>query len=147
MTKIEKSIVIPAPVEMVFEYTSNYKKWDLWFEGVSKFIPTTVTTRGNGTRYAYQAKMMGLTVGLETEIHDFVENKGWTGKATKGMPHQTFWNFESVDSGTKMTYALEYDLKIPLIGNWLDNIFIKPQWVKIIGKSLENLRIKMENFS
>ena len=140
MTKIEYSIVIAAPVEKVFAYASDYTKWQDWFEGVSKFKPTTQTTKGNGTRYAYKANMMGMTVGFETEIFDFVENEGWKGKVIKGMPHQTFWNFESVDSGTKMTYALEYALDIPLIGKWLDNTFMKPQWEKIISKSLKNLK-------
>ena len=140
MTKIEKSIVIPTPVEKVFAYASDYQKWEDWFEVVSEFKPVTEFKRGNGTRYAYKAKMMGLAVGIETEIHDFVENRGWTGVSTKGMPHKTFWKFESIDEGTKMTYALEFDLNIPLIGKWLDNTFLKPQWEKIISKSLEKLK-------
>ena len=140
MTRIEDSIRIPAPVDQVFAYASEYNNWEEWFEGVSDFKTTTETTKGNGTRYAYKAKMMGLSIGVETEIHDFVENKGWKGRATKGMPHQTFWIFESSDEGTKMTYALEYALDIPLIGKWLDNTFMKPQWEKIISKSLENLK-------
>lgn len=140
MTKISKSISIDAPIDALFEYASNYKKWEEWFEGVSDFKPTTTTAKGNGTRYAYKANMMGLTVGIETEIHDFVENKDWTGVSTKGMPNKTFWKFESIDEGTKMTYALEYALDIPLVGKWLDNTFMKPQWEKIISKSLENLK-------
>lgn len=140
MTRIENSIVIPVSIEKVFAYASDYQKWQDWFEGVSDFKPTTETTRGNGTRYAYKAKMMGISIGVETEIHDFVENVGWKGRSTKGMPHQTFWIFETVDEGTKMTYGLEYELDIPLIGNWLDNTFMKPQWEKIISNSLENLK-------
>ena len=71
--------------------------------------------------------MMGITVDVETEISDFVENKGWKGKAIKGMPHTTYWEFESTGTGTKFTYALEYELKIPLMGNWLDKAIMKPQ--------------------
>ena len=140
MARIEKSISIPAPVNEVFAYASDYQKWEEWFEGVSGFKPTTETTRGNGTRYAYKAKMMGLSIGVETEILDYIENVGWNGRATKGMPHKTFWIFESVDEGTKMTYGLEYEMDIPLIGKWLDNTFMKPQWEKIINTSLENLK-------
>jgi hypothetical protein len=32
---------------------------------------------------------MSLSVGVETEIHDFRQNSGWTGIATKGVPHRT----------------------------------------------------------
>lgn len=140
MSKVESSVKIPLPVEDVFPYVSDYKKWEEWFEGVSDFKPTTETTRGNGTRYAYKAKMMGLNVGVETEIFDFVENQGWKGKSIKGMPHTTYWIFESIEGGTKFTYALEYELEIPLVGNWLDKTFMEPQWNKIINNSLENLK-------
>jgi carbon monoxide dehydrogenase subunit G len=140
MTRIENSIQLPAPIEEAFQYASDYKEWEEWFEGVSDFKPTTNTIKGNGTRYSYKAKMMGLSVNIETEIFDYVENKGWKGRATKGMPHTTFWVFETVDGGTKFTYALEYNIYIPLFGKWLDKKFIKPQWERIIGNSLKNLK-------
>jgi hypothetical protein len=73
-----------------------------------------------------------------------MENEGWTGVSTKGMPHKTFWKFEPVAEGTKMTYGLEYALDIPWIGNWLDKTFIRPQWDKIISNSLKNLKTQLE---
>ena len=145
MTKITKSVFLENPIEAVFQYASDYTKWEDWFEGVSAFKPVTESNRGNGTRYAYKANMMGLTIGVEPEIFDFVENKGWKGKATKGMPHQTSWEFEAIDRGTKFTYGLEYEMPIPIIGKWIDNAFMKPQWEKIIERSLENLKSKMND--
>jgi hypothetical protein len=115
------------------------KRWEEWFEGVTDFSPVTETKKGNGTRYAYKAKMMGLSVKVETEIHDFVADKGWTGKATKGMPHQTKWIFEENIQGTMVTYVLEYKLSIPLLGPIFDRFFMKPQWEKLLEKSLQNL--------
>lgn len=145
MTKISKSVFIASPIDKVFKYASDYTKWEDWFEGVSDFKPTTETTRGNGARYIYKASMLGMNMGIETEIVDFVENKGWKGKGTKGVSSTTFWEFEPKDKGTRMTYGLEYDMPIPLIGKWLDNTFMKPQWEKIISNSLENLKSKMES--
>jgi len=144
MTRIEKSILIPLPVEKVFSYAADYRIWEQWFEGVSSFRPSTSIEHGNGARYAYKASMMGFTVHVETEIYEYVENKGWKGKATKGMPHTTYWIFESVEDNTRFTYALEYELPIPLIGRWLDKAFMKPQWEKIIETSLENLKRQLK---
>lgn len=107
-------------------------------------MPTTETKKGNGARYAYKAKMMGLNVKVETEIQDFVINKGWTGKGTKGIPTQTQWIFEPYDSGTKFTYVLEYKLPIPLLSEVFDIFIMKPQWNKIIEKSLRNLNQKFQ---
>ena len=144
MTRIEKSIIIKKPINEVFGYASDWEKWSDWFEGVSGFKPTTETKKGNGTRYAYKAKMMGLTVQVETEIHDFVANKGWTGKGTKGIPSQTQWIFDTDETGTKFTYVLEYKLPIPLLSSIFDRYIMKPQWNKIIEKSLQNLARKFQ---
>ncbi|MBM4159704.1 MAG: SRPBCC family protein [Ignavibacteria bacterium] len=140
MTHIKHSITIEAPVDQVFNYAADYRKWSEWFEGVSDFKLTTQITQGNGARYAYKARVMGLSAPVETEIHDFVQNRGWTGISTKGLAHRTRWSFEPSGNGTKFTYAMEYQLPVPLLGSLLDSLFARPQWRKILERSLNNLR-------
>jgi hypothetical protein len=144
MTKILHHVILDNPLEDVFAYASDWTKWGDWFEGVSNFEPITKTKKGNGTIYRYQARLIGSTSTLETEIHDFVENKGWNGIARKGFPHKTLWQFDKVNENTRFTYGLEYKLPIPLIGTLLDSLFLKPMWDKIIRKSLQNLREKLQ---
>lgn len=140
MTRIEHSVIIQAPVEQVFSYAADYQKWSEWFEGVSDFNATTTVTHGNGARYAYRARVMAVSASVETEIQDFVQNRGWTGVSTKGLPHRTHWIFEPIGSATRFTYALEYHLPVPLLGSLLDSLFVRSQWDKIVEKSLNNLR-------
>jgi uncharacterized membrane protein len=140
ITRIEASVDIAAPVEEVFAYASDWRRWEDWWEGVSSFKPTTERARGTGTRYAYKAWMAGLTVNLETEIHDFVENVGWRGEVTKGMPHRTQWLFEAKGAATRLTYILEYSLPVPL----LDSLLMKPGWRKRLEMSLQNLKLHFE---
>jgi uncharacterized membrane protein len=144
MTRIERSVDIDAPVEDVFAFASDWKNWTKFFVGVSDFGVTTETQRGNGARYLYKASLMGMKAMVETEIHDFVENERWTGIATRGIPHKTHWLFKPVDGGTHFTYILEYRLPIPLIGGLLNCLFLRPQWEKILEKSLANLKERME---
>lgn len=89
MTEIERSIKIGAPVSKVFKYASDYLKWPEFFEGVSSFKPITETTRGNGTKFTYKAKMLGMKITVGTELQEFRENEGWIGKSFKGMEHKT----------------------------------------------------------
>jgi len=140
MTHIEHSIIIEAPVEQVFNYAADYRKWCEWFEGVSDFKPTTLITQGNGARYAYKARVMGIAAPVETEIHDFIHNRGWTGISTKGLAHRTHWTFEPIGNRTKFTYAMEYQLPVPLLGSLLDSLVARPQWRKILERSLNNLK-------
>jgi len=144
MTRIERSILISAPVNEVFAYASDHRKWTEWFEGVSEFTPTTATTHGTGARYAYKARMMGLAVNVETEIRDFVVNQGWTGVSTKGVSSRTVWDFQSLGSETRFTYTLEYHLPFPRFSGLVDALIMKPQWEKIIRISLENLKRRVE---
>jgi Polyketide cyclase / dehydrase and lipid transport len=144
MTKVEASVEIPAPLAEVFAYASEWSKWEEWWAGVSDFRPTTKTTRGNGTRYAYKAWIAGITLNLETEIHDFVENGGWRGVVTKGPPHRTQWIFEAKGDNTQLTYILEYELPVPVLGALLDPLLMRPGWRRRLEKSLQNLRLLFE---
>ena len=60
MTYIERCIEIDAPVEKVFQYASDWNNWPEFFEGVFDFKPTTENQRGNGSRFAYKAKLLGM---------------------------------------------------------------------------------------
>jgi hypothetical protein len=91
-------------------------------------------------RYAYRARVMGFSAPVETEIHDFVRNRGWTGVSTKGIAARTYWTFEPIGDATKFTYAMEYQMPIPLLGPLLDSWFARPQWQKIVERSLNNLK-------
>lgn len=88
--------------------------------------------------------MLGIKTAVETEIRDFVENEGWRGIATKGLKHETRWNFEDLDGSTRFTYGLTYDLPVPILGFVLDKLFMKPAWEKFIDNSLQNLKHLVE---
>ena len=139
MIRVEHSVVIQAPVDQVFSYASDFTKWSDWYEGVSDVKITTVVSHGNGARYAYKVRVLTVSVVVETEIHDFVQNQGWTGISTKGMPHRTTWIFEPIGSTTRFTHAVEGHMPIPLLGSLCDFLFLRPQWTKIVRSSLSNL--------
>lgn len=144
MTYIEGSIEINASVEKVFQFAADWKNWPEFFEGVSDFRPTTETKRGNGSRFAYKAKLLGMKASVETEIQEFVENEGWAGVSVKGVESKTRWIFRQVNGKTKFTYGMSYSLPIPILGNVLDRLFVKPAWERIIKNSLQNLKERME---
>ncbi len=144
MTRVESSVEINVPVTDLFAYASDWRHWEEWWQGVRDFRPTTEMTRGNGTRYAYKAWIAGLTLNLETEIHDFVENGGWRGVVTKGPPHRTQWVFEARGGKTRLTYILEYNLPVPLLGPLPDSLIMRPGWQRMLESSLRNLKTRFE---
>jgi len=144
MTRVESTVEIKAPVTEVFSYASDWQHWEEWWQGVSAFRPTTEVGRGNGARYAYKAWMAGISVDIETEVHDFVENAGWRGEVTKGPPHRTRWVFQGMGNTTRFTYILEYKVPVPLLGPLLDSLLVRPGWKRMLGNSLQNLKGRLE---
>ena len=144
MTEIKRSVIIEALVNKVFEYASDYKKWPEFFEGVSGFKPITTITRGSGSKYIYKAKAMGMKFTVGTEVQQFRENQGWVGKSFKGMEHKTQWIFKQSNGNTEFIYILNYNFPWYFGGNFIDKAFAKPEWIKIIENSLQNLKRIME---
>ena len=140
MTEISRTIKIEAPVEKVFKYASNYKKWQEFYEGVSNFKPITETSRGNGTKYIYKAKIFGMNTTVGTEVKQFKENEGWVGKSFKGFGHKTKWIFKKSNEGTEFTHGLSYTVPWYMGGEFSDKKLLKPAWDKIIENSLQNLK-------
>ena len=140
MTRIEHSVVIQAPVEQVFSYAADYRRWSDWYQGVADVRATAAVTRGNGARHAYRVRVLAISASVETEIRDFAENRGWTGVATRGVPHRTTWVFEAIGQATRFTHTVEGHLPFPLLGPLLDSVLLAPQWDRIVTQSLDNLR-------
>src|SRR3989339_188965 len=144
MTEIKRSVNIKAPVNKVFEYASNFQNWQEFFEGVSDFKPITETTRGNGAKFIYKAKVLGMMFTVGTEMIEFKANEGWIGKSFKGIKHQTQWIFNKSDGNTEFTFIQHQKLPLYLGGKFIDKMFIEPAWIKIIESSLQNLKRIME---
>ena len=136
MRRIEQTVFIRAPVQVVFGLASDWQRWEEWFVGVGGYKPITETTKGNGTRYAYTASMLGIQSRFETEITEFRENEGWVGVGTKAIPHRSIWVFAETSEGTEFTYAIEY--RLPFLIGALFEPLLKRQWRRIIQESVLN---------
>ena len=140
MTEIKKSILINAPINKVFDFASNYLKWQEFFVGISDIRPITDITDDNGARFLYKVQLMGIKVSVGTEFQQFKRNEGWIGQSFKGLNAQTQWIFKESDGETEFTYIQRYKLPFYMGGNLIDKKFITPQWIKIIEESLNNLK-------
>jgi hypothetical protein len=60
MTEIKKSILIDAPVNKVFDFASDYHKWQEFFVGISNIRAITYITNDNGARFLNKVQSMGV---------------------------------------------------------------------------------------
>ena len=145
MGEIKRSIKIDAPVDKVFKFASNYQKWPEFFVGVANVRAVTENTRGDGAKFIYRVKALGMKFTVGTEFKEFRENQGWTGKSFKGMEHQTQWIFKKANHSTEFTFIQRHRLPWYMGGKLVEKMFIQPEWIKIIENSLQNLKRIMEN--
>ena len=144
MKEIKRSIKIEAPVNNVFEYASNYRNWPEFFEGVSDVKSLAETTRGDGSKFIYKVKILGMNFTVGTEFREFRENEGWRGKSFKGIEHRTQWIFKQANGNTEFTFIQGYKYPWYLGGKFVDNKFVYPSWIKIIENSLQNVKRILE---
>lgn len=95
--------------------------------------------------YAYKMWVLGLPFKAQTEVYNFVENKGWSGHRIKGVPHKTTYVFEDLDPHTRFTTIIYYSLPIPILGPVLCSLLFNKAWCRILAKSLNNLKAHFQN--
>ncbi len=144
MGEIRRSTTIAAPVNEVFKFASDYQKWPEFFVGVADVRPVTEITRGNGAKFIYRVKALGMKFTVGTELKEFKENEGWIGKSFKGLEHQTQWIFRKSNGNTEFTFIQRHKLPLYLGGSVIEKLFIQPEWIRIIENSLKNLKKIME---
>ena len=139
MPTLERSIIIEAPIHDVFEYAADWHYWPDWYVGFTDVSPVTEVERGNGAIYTYKMWVLGLPFKAQTEVHNFVENKGWSGRRIRGVPHKTTYVFEDLNPRTKFTTIIYYSLPIPILGPVLCSLVFNRAWRRILEKSVKNL--------
>ena len=134
MTKIERSIVIEAPVEKVFAFVTDLDNF------VKINPPETemeILSRDEGPqRVGFTAKVRAK-VGdqvweVEVETIEFVKNKRAVVRQ-KGGPMKKFDMldlFEPADGGTKWTSIVEYELPYSLLGKLVDKLKVRKDMEK-----------------
>ena len=148
MTRVERSIVIEAPVEKVFAFVTDLDNF------VKINPPETemeILSRDEGPqRVGFTAKVRAK-VGdqvweLEVETTEFVENKKHAARQ-KGGPMKKFDmldTFETADGGTKWTSIVEYELPYSLLGKLIDKLKVQKDMEKGIDYSTKKTKELIE---
>ena len=144
MIRIERSVVIGAPLEKVYAFAMNWQNLPRYFEYIQDVKPITEKTIGEGARLALRIKFLGRVTDVEWEGTEHVENVGWTFSGTfmrrKAIKR---WRFTSVDDSTRVTFTLEYKPR-PLIGQIMYVLLVRPQFGGMCERSFQNLKQLIE---
>jgi effector-binding domain-containing protein/uncharacterized protein YndB with AHSA1/START domain len=128
-TSIEKSVVVNAPVETVFDQVNtltNWKKWSPWYKmDTAAVITYSGPASGNGASYAWDSKE-AIGTGTLT-LSDVVPNKHITENMVFGGSNtgKATMDFEQQPGGVKVTWKMDMEHGWNIFSRIFGEVFMK----------------------
>jgi len=142
MAKLQKSIMINAPVEKVFAYLSDPNNLpEIWPSMVE--IKDVQPAPGGGYNFGWVYKMAGMRFEGASETTEEIPNQRTVTKSTKGIESHFVWTYEPENGSTKLTVEIEYKVPVPLLGKLAESFILK-QNDQEGDTLLSNLKARME---
>ena len=144
---VERTLTVPRPVEVVFDYLSDFTNTNDW-------DPGTVQTRrtsgdgGVGTTYANTSEFMGRKVDLTYETITFerptkLQFRG-TNKRATATDTMTFTR-ASDGTATEIHYRADFDFG--RLVNLVAPLLVKPKLNRLADETVEQLRRTLANLT
>lgn len=137
----ENSIVIRAPTERIFELACAVERWP---ELLPHYRWVSVLERSAGARLVEMAASRdGIPVSWWAVQQLYPEVPRITFRHVRGITRgmEVVWSFRPQDGGTLVRIEHQLALRWPLIGPWVAERIIGPQFVEhIAGKTLRRIK-------
>jgi uncharacterized protein YndB with AHSA1/START domain len=142
MVKIDKEIIINAPLEKIFDYVSKPSNLpQIWPSLVEIKNEQLLPNGGYSAEWLY--KMGGIFLEGTGKYNGIVPNQ-WFTIETKGAVDSTLmWTFWPCGEQTRVTLTIDYRVPIPVLGHLAEMIIIKMNENQA-DLILANLRVIME---
>jgi len=112
MPSAEKSIIINAPAEMIWDTVKDPAGWSNWFEGAS--APKSVSGNGDiGTEVEITMTVAKLPLPSKLVVSEAVMGEHWKGEfQSSGLAEgYMLWSYVPMGARTKLTFHIQADLK------------------------------------
>jgi uncharacterized membrane protein len=140
--KIEKSVVIDAPLSKVFGFMEDPTHLpSIW---PSMVEVKNVRNNDKGfPMYEWVYKMAGMKIQGEQDTLEYVKNKHITTASTKGIESHFDFDYSEVNGKTKVELKVTYSVPVPLIQSVAEQVVGKIN-ERDAETLLENLKVLME---
>lgn len=125
MAKLTRSVVIHAPVDMVFNLALDVG--ELWtsFPGVAA-RDVVLKPDGVGSSARLFTHFLGFHIEGDIEFIEVIRNERIVAKITFGAESPTWtFTFTPADDGTELTLEGEWHVNLPAVGHPLETLIVK----------------------
>lgn len=107
MAKIEKSILINAPLDKVFAFMAEPSNLlEIWPSLLE--VKNVQPLPNGGYCYEWTYKMAGIRFDGQAECIEFVRDQRIVDKNEGGIPSTLVWTYQPEDGGTRVSVSVEY---------------------------------------
>ncbi|MCK0131952.1 SRPBCC family protein [Flavobacteriaceae bacterium F08102] len=146
--KVERTKIIAAPIEVVFDQLIDFKKWPAWSPWIEQEPSATLTygtkSIGEGASYRWDGEKIGAGNMETIGVH---EPDSITQKITFTAPFESssavFWKLKSVEGGTEVTWSMQGEMNFMMKGFMAFSGGIDKQ----VGPDYERGLIKLDSVS
>jgi uncharacterized membrane protein len=142
MARVEKSIVINAPVEKVFAFVDEPTNLPSVWPAL-KEIKDVVRLPNGGTSDNYVYSMGGMRFSGHSETIERLPNQLLVTQSKSGIENTLRWSFRPEGGGTKVTLVAEYKVPVPLVGKIAEALLLRQNEQEAVTV-LANLKQRME---
>ena len=147
LTRVEKSIVIRAPLGKVWEMLA-LDRMPVWMDDL-RSVEYTSEVRAPEDKYRVGASAHWVKVEKEefdVEIIESLENQKITFRTSPvhGVCMIATFAVKPAEAGTEMAYVVDYEMPWSFLGKILGKLFVRRALEKDIEGELENLKSVLE---
>jgi uncharacterized protein YndB with AHSA1/START domain len=139
MSRIEKSIVINAPPEQIWETATDPNHWADWYVGL-KEVKSIVGDGSAGTTSEMTFDMSGMKLQFKHTVLEWDRPQKWVGHTEGAIDSITTWSYKPQGEGTLLSVVMEYTMPGSVLGKIADKLVIERRNAEDMEKTLENLK-------
>ncbi len=142
MAKVQKQILIHAPVDKVFAFMNDPRNLPQIWPSMVEVKHALLNSIG-GYDFEWVYKMGGMQFHGESKTTEYVPNQRTVTESAKGIDSRFVWDYKAEGHNTRLTVEVEYKVPIPLIGKLAETIIVR-QNEHEAETMLNNLKDRME---
>lgn len=144
MARIEKSIEIDAAPQKVWDLLKELERMPEWMTSMKSHKITSEKRYGKGVTTHCVMQHGDRTFEYDAEVTEYNEPENAAWHCDKPMRFDGSYTLKAVDSKTKLTMVLDYDLPYSILGKMIDTLKVSKEMDRGVEEGLQNIKKMLE---
>ena len=145
MAAIQKTIVVNAPIEQVFQALDDPDKMPLYVPNVTKISDVQRSDARLGDRFQATYAMMGMHFEEKFTYTEYERPRKIAAQFADGMTGTMSCTLEPLGDSTRLSLEISYQMRGGVLGKAVDALLVERMNEKNAERMLENIKMIVES--